>query len=235
MSAYKRAQQLYKRKGNGGDLKGVVDFSKADDDRISIISSEDYRGHLLTLKSHPGFVYAPRALSQQAQYELAYQALTKYCEPPHATNLGEKESKEPTFWENFSTERSKDHCHRVKKKSKKDLHNQTIADRKRSFHNLSWATMGYQYDWTCRTYREECKSQMPIELEALGQIFSKLDNSYRKTIHQFGETMNDSKSCDDQWFKTSAAIVNYYSTKSMMGGHRDDLEYDFTKPVISIR
>ena len=35
-------------------------------------------------------------------------------------------------------------------------------------------------------------------------------------------------------FKAEAAIVNYYNLKQQMGGHRDDLEFDFTKPVVSI-
>ena len=35
-------------------------------------------------------------------------------------------------------------------------------------------------------------------------------------------------------FNASASIINYYSLKSNMGGHRDDLEVDFTKSVVSL-
>lgn len=31
-----------------------------------------------------------------------------------------------------------------------------------------------------------------------------------------------------------AGIVNYYSRRGFMGGHKDDLEYTFTAPVVSI-
>jgi hypothetical protein len=35
-------------------------------------------------------------------------------------------------------------------------------------------------------------------------------------------------------FTASACIVNYYTTKSNMGGHRDDLELALDKPIVSM-
>lgn len=35
-------------------------------------------------------------------------------------------------------------------------------------------------------------------------------------------------------FTPSACIINYYHNKSVMGGHRDDLEYALDKPVVSM-
>ena len=35
-------------------------------------------------------------------------------------------------------------------------------------------------------------------------------------------------------FTPQASIVNYYTTKSQMGGHRDDLELTFEEPVVSV-
>jgi alkylated DNA repair protein alkB family protein 1 len=58
---------------------------------------------------------------------------------------------------------------------------------------------------------------MPPVLKRLGSFFAKLDSSGK----------------NDQ-FHASASIVNYYTLKSNMGGHRDDLEFDFTKPIVSI-
>ena len=35
-------------------------------------------------------------------------------------------------------------------------------------------------------------------------------------------------------YQATACIVNYYTTKSVMGGHRDDVEEAVDKPVVSI-
>jgi len=100
----------------------------------------------------------------------------------------------------------------------------------RSFGKLSWATMGYHYDWTARTYIEEKKSTMPLLLDILGSSFALLD----QTLTSNSTKEYPSETPDGYSFTSSATIVNYYSTKSNMGGHCDDLEYDFTKPVVSI-
>jgi len=42
------------------------------------------------------------------------------------------------------------------------------------------------------------------------------------------------KSLEKLHFTPEASIVNYYNTKSLMGGHRDELEIALDKPVISL-
>ena len=39
---------------------------------------------------------------------------------------------------------------------------------------------------------------------------------------------------EDCNFSPEASIVNFYNTKSLMGGHRDDLEEAIDKPVVSL-
>jgi alkylated DNA repair protein alkB family protein 1 len=90
----------------------------------------------------------------------------------------------------------------------------------RSFAKLSWSTMGYHYDWTARAYHEGAKSPMPFILEELATMFA-------RTALAASSQGNSTK------FTASACIVNYYNTKSIMGGHRDDLELALDKPVIS--
>lgn len=80
--------------------------------------------------------------------------------------------------------------------------------------------MGYQYDWTARAYHEGAKSPVPVLLEELASLFATTALSL---------SGNDSTN-----FTASACIVNYYNTKSIMGGHRDDLELALDKPVISL-
>ena len=123
----------------------------------------------------------------------------------------------------------------------------------KSFEKLAWATTGYHYDWTARAYVEERKSPMPEVLLRLGSIFAELDlSSTRSQARTFAETVEEKSNADAfspsctrtsasttsqeqiSKFIASASIVNYYSLKANMGGHRDDLELDFTKPVVSL-
>ena len=132
-----------------------------------------------------------------------------------------------------------------------------------NFDKLSWATTGYHYDWTARAYKEDRKSIMPPVMEALGVIFAQLDmdmdmdmdqpmigtakSGSSSSIHQelpetetfrldqLAEPEQEGKRQQQRHqFAASASMVNYYSLKSNMGGHRDDLELDFTQPVVSI-
>ena len=75
---------------------------------------------------------------------------------------------------------------------------------------------GYHYDWTARRYRPEpgWHAAFPAELKALC------------------ETIGASVG---QPLVAEGGIVNYYYTpRGFMGGHKDDLEYTFAAPVVSI-
>jgi len=212
-----------------------------------------HQGPLCGIKSHPGFVYAPQALGPSIQNLLAFKALTEFCEAPHMTNIDLVPRKEElemdngnlTMWNLWkknlgymNEKRSETKCSTLltkeidgmtgKKTKSKMLQNKERYYR--CFGKLSWATMGYHYDWTSRAYREEKKSIMPLLLDVLGSSFAVLDHMLNSkcTKDYPSELSNDYR------FTSSASIVNYYSTKSKMGGHRDDLELDFTKPVVSI-
>jgi alkylated DNA repair protein alkB family protein 1 len=92
----------------------------------------------------------------------------------------------------------------------------------RSFQKLSWSTMGYHYDWTERAYREQNQSPVPDELAKLGPLFA-CTAAHIANPHG-----------GDHSYQATACIVNYYDEKSVMGGHRDDLEQALTKPIVSI-
>jgi len=152
-----------------------------------------------------------------------------------------------------------------KKNNKHDNnHSETSISYYRSFRKLSWATMGYHYDWTERSYPETAapNSNMPVELVHLGQLFANtwwwhqqqqqnsLSLSPRTNIYNHGDTITTttpslsssssslslSLSSDNSslTYTPSACIVNFYNTKSVMGGHQDDLERALDKPIVSI-
>jgi len=99
----------------------------------------------------------------------------------------------------------------------------------RRFSKLSWATMGYHYDWTERSYHPQKKSSMPDLVARLSILFATSQPS-RET------EQNGTVSPSTLKFTPSASIVNYYTTKSTMGGHRDDLEDPdaMDKPIVSM-
>ena len=219
---------------------------QAQNDQQSANAATNYHGPIYGLKTHPGFAYIPSALSPDLQRDLAYRALVEFCEEPHGTNIDlvplkegieiQNSGKEETLWELWKKENNFKESNIVNDQKdnnpeKIQIENQNnCSDRKRKryykcFDKLSWATLGYRFDWTARAYREKNKSSMPVLMDKLGKFFAKL-----------GEEVNPEateESIKNYSFTASAAIVNYYSLKSSMGGHRDDSELDITKPVVS--
>ena len=165
---------------------------------------------------------------------MTYRALTEFCEVPHGTNIDLVPLKEgiecanvtqdETMWELWKKENVN---HGDINNKQKDINTKGTKKKRyyKTFEKLSWATLGYRFDWTARAYREKNKSKMPELLNQLGCFFA-----------QIGEEINPNATLDTiqkYSFTASAAIVNYYSLKSAMGGHRDDSELDITKPVVS--
>lgn len=231
---FKKAQLDHRRRGDdpnrSDDLKELVDFSRGQDDRIislelnnSELSQKIYKGPIYGLRGFPGFLYAPRALTESIQLELAYNCVSKYCELPHRTNIDlcppkkdEERNDNEEMWGLWKEEDKKRESSTKKQKIDHDA-----KKKYRSFKKLSWATMGYHYDWTERSYHEGCKSPMPSLIGDLSMIFARSS----LLLEPSSESLS---------FTPSASIVNYYNSKSNMGGHRDDLELAVDKPIVSI-
>ena len=78
---------------------------------------------------------------------------------------------------------------------------------------LHWASLGYHYNWTDRSYAETEYSTFPPALAALSTRFS---------------------SAVSLSITPSAAIVNYYSLQSSMLAHVDDAELSMLPPIVSL-
>lgn len=98
----------------------------------------------------------------------------------------------------------------------------------RRFSKLSWATMGYHYDWAERCYHPQKKSRMP-------NLVAKLSTIFATATPTFEEAHGDDSTAVHA-FTPSASIAKFYTTKSIMGGHRDDLEDPdaMDKPIVTI-
>ncbi|CAB9529062.1 Nucleic acid dioxygenase ALKBH1 [Seminavis robusta] len=242
-SIYKRVQVQCKQAPAEeiANIPGFVDFVGNDerqDDRIIRLDKKDdenilYQGPLFGLTDYPGFAMAPQALSPALQEQLAFEAVTEYCEQPHATNIdllppkpSEKvNTQEESMWSIWKAEQSSSSQNNQNPHTRKRKQNQSGTPKYyRSFRKLSWATTGYHYDWTERSYHEGKKSPMPPLLQDVALLFARISLALTST----------SSARIQQQFTPSASIVNYYNTKSVMGGHRDDLEYALDKPVVSI-
>lgn len=235
---FKQAQLRHRRWGDNpnrvDDLGDWIDFGRLakEDDRIIPISLPDvasdikiYRGPLFGLRDFPGFLFAPQALGEDIQKELALRSVTEYCEAPHKTNIdqcppktNEEIDESMTMWETWKEENKQEESSTQKKR--KTIHS---GKRKyRSFKKLAWATMGYHYDWTERSYNKSLKSEMPSLVGDLSTLLARTS-----LLLEGGGQQKVS-------FVPSASIVNFYTTKSNMGGHRDDLEFAMDRPIVSL-
>jgi DNA alkylation damage repair protein AlkB len=229
-SVFKQTQVRYKRQVDApdrlDDVDDFVDFGRADGriQRIVVPKSEDfafYKGPVYGVNEFPGFLYAPQALSELLQAELSFLAVSSFCERPHSTNIDKVPCKiweiddgQRCMWEEWKLEQMETYTEASQMTSKS-----SSRPKYRSFRKLSWATMGYHYDWNTRSYNEKAKSPMPKLLERIAEIFA------ATSLLVDGQ---------DPCFTASASIVNFYTPKSMMGGHRDDLEHALDKPIVSI-
>jgi alkylated DNA repair protein alkB homolog 1 len=225
LSAFKRALVRYRRGSpltlSDVDSNSIMDFSRPSEIQgVKEFRIENeveqrtfYHGRLYGIEEYPGFLFAPQALSDGLQIQLAYLAVTEFCEKPHVTNIDnvcikptEEDNAHQTMWSLWKE-------NSVRKLSRK---------RKpyRCFEKLTWATTGWHYDWTARTYHEGAKSPMPRILEDISRLFAETSFMVEKSL--------------SHTFTGTASIVNYYNLKSTMGGHRDDLEFALDKPVISL-
>lgn len=251
-SVYKRVQVRCKQAAVNDivDLPGFVDFYRHDK-RIHRLknpvttseagfndiddASQFYQGPIYGMSGFPGFVYCPRALSESVQTELAFEAVTKYCEAPHTTNIellppktSEVENEaHQTMWHLWKAERANSDGNSSEPSTiATATTSPPTKKRYRSFHKLSWATTGYHYDWTKRAYHEGAKSTMPESLNSIATLFARTALAI--------ESKSSSLDKEPPQFTPSASIVNFYHQKSIMGGHRDDKEYALDKPVVSI-
>ena len=242
MDEFKKTLHHFRRQPNDpdriDDVEELVDFTHAREGRclanqaierveLHYVGRDCYQGPLYTLPDYPGFLYAPSALSHMAQLQLAFQAVTTYCQSPHTTNIqlvppkAHESLTETPMWKLWKDQ------HLIASSSNAPTATRCLCkSHYLSFHKLAWATMGYHYDWTARAYPEDMASSVPSDLNELSQTFAKAS-----LVHNRSEAAATNDTTPG--FKPTACIVNYYHGKSVMGPHRDDSEHAVSKPIVS--
>ena len=141
-----------------------------------------------------GFRFICNPFSPREQLMWAHRALRSWPEPPNVTNLSDLHGGAAACagaWERHLRE-----------------------PRRSTLSKLSWATLGYHYQWTPRCYDPAKRAPFPPDLAALAADLA--------------------AAAGWRGLRAEAAIVNYYSAKSTMGGHRDDAEPYEGAPIVSI-
>ena len=144
-----------------------------------------------------GFRFLRCPFSVEAQLQLVRSALSEWIEPPSANNLATAHG--------VSAAAAADHTNLWARHSAQP--DGSLLSK------LTWATVGYQYQWTPREYDPRFRSHFPAEL---AQLASALAGACGWSL------------------RPEAAIINLYSHGSLMGGHRDDAEPCQDVPIVSI-
>ncbi|XP_065009736.1 alpha-ketoglutarate-dependent dioxygenase alkB-like isoform X1 [Musa acuminata AAA Group] len=257
-TAFRRAEKRYKlyksqpprsRKQpvvNRTDLSDVIDF-------LAVLESFERDGGtpegiyrfecpgfalpIFCLKDRPGFYFIPCALTIEEQCYWIRQSLISFPQPPNRTNhtaiygpisdlltavqnkkiLVEAENSNVSLVDNnmlapryIFSETSLD-THVEGHDSCKSV-SASVLLRK-----LRWSTLGLQFDWSKRNYDVSLPhNKIPNDLCLLAKKMA-------VPAMSSGEE-----------FQPEAAIVNYFSPSDMLGGHLDDMEADWSKPIVSI-
>ncbi|GAB2220395.1 hypothetical protein Droror1_Dr00008044 [Drosera rotundifolia] len=257
-TAFRRAEKQYKlyyqhtskkkkKQEKPVDLSGVVDFDSIlksfivtgdTPDGVYVVDGS-FDLPVFGLQSRPGFYFIPGALSVEEQCHWIKESLTSFPQPPNRTNhdaiygpiynlfAAAKERK--ILVEDESSEASPtelDYVSTVSAHRWKFCSGTAASSNGRSrrsilasvlMRKLRWSTLGLQFDWSKRSYNvSRPHEKIP---DALCQLAKKMAAPAMLTGEEF---------------QPEAAIVNYFALGDALGGHLDDMEADWSKPIVSI-
>ncbi|TYI34147.1 hypothetical protein ES332_A04G183100v1 [Gossypium tomentosum] len=193
------------------------------------------------LENSPGFYFFPGALTLDEQCTWIRESLTNFPQPPNRTNhnviygpisnlfVAAKEGK--VFIEEETSDNGLDSepsasvsngdSHRWK------FYEEDIARSRGKacktvpasvlLRKLRWSTLGLQFDWSNRNY-----------------AVSLPNNKIPNALCQLAKRMAEPAMPIGEEFWPEAAIVNYFGSGDTLGGHLDDMEADWSKPIVSM-
>ncbi|KAI3977236.1 hypothetical protein MKX01_035966 [Papaver californicum] len=201
----------------------------------------DFIRPVFCLEDRPGFYFIPGALSVEEQCHWIKESLGNFPQPPNRTNhnaiygplhdlfLTAQTQKVlsdagtlnadanltlTSMAQDLDVKKWKSHEECVKKSSGDSCKVITASSLLRK---LRWSTLGLQFDWSKRNYN-----------------VSLPHNKIPETLCQLAKRMASPAMPTGEEFQPEAAIVNYFGSGDMLGGHLDDMEADWSKPIVSI-
>ncbi|XP_021899617.1 alpha-ketoglutarate-dependent dioxygenase alkB [Carica papaya] len=258
-TAFRRAEKKYKlyygqdskkkKQPKQVDLSQVLDFT-------SILDSYNQNGELppritalecgfgrpvFCLEDRPGFYFMPGALSLEEQCQWIRESLMSFPQPPNRTNhnamygpihdLFKAAMEKKILVEDLGLAASLD-CRSNSRIANgntnkwKFYEEQFLQSRGKTCKSISasvllrklrWSTLGLQFDWSKRNY--------DVSLP---------HNKIPDALHQLAKRMASPAMPVGEEFQPEAAIVNYFGLGDTLGGHLDDMEADWTKPIVSL-
>ncbi|XP_004502292.1 DNA N(6)-methyladenine demethylase ALKBH1A [Cicer arietinum] len=202
-----------------------------------IVLQDKFSSPVFSLQNRPGFYFIPGALSIEKQCDLIRESLTDFPQPPNRTNhnaiygpihnlfVAAKqgkvlvEEKSPIT----SPEPSTDFGCRDGEEWKFTTEKEASLRKCRSvsgsalLRKLRWSTLGLQFDWSNRNYN------MSLQHNKIPEALCELAKQLAKPALPAGVE-----------FQPEAAIVNYFASGDTLGGHLDDMEADWSKPIVSL-
>ncbi|KAI3817447.1 hypothetical protein L1987_11238 [Smallanthus sonchifolius] len=229
------------------DLSEVIDFKSISEsfarngDLPTGVSKLDYHFDrpVFCLDDCPGFYFIPAALSIEEQCRWIKESLVSFPRPPNRTNHNAhygaihdlfnaakdrqvlvKEAIIPGEDNSIAVDVS---FHNHRWASSEELDSSVNGNNCNSIsasvllRKLRWSTLGLQFDWSKRSYN-----------------ISLPHNKIPDALCELAKKMAAPAMAVGEEFQPEAAIVNYFGSGDMLGGHLDDMEADWSKPIVSM-
>ncbi|KAL5552607.1 hypothetical protein UlMin_040008 [Ulmus minor] len=249
-TAFRRAEKKYKlyydsnskkkKQPKQVDLSEVLDFKSIlesynnnGDLPAGIVALQCDFGHpVFCLENRPGFYFIPGALSVDEQCLWIKESLTSFPQPPNRTNhnafygpiydlfTAAKERK-LLVEDGNSTSAGSGDVQGWKLVEESVVSSMGNVPKSISavvlLRKLRWSTLGLQFDWSKRNYN-----------------VSLPHNKIPDALCDLAKRMAAPAMPGGVEFQPEAAIVNYFGSGDMLGGHLDDMEKDWSKPIVSM-
>lgn len=197
---------------------------------VSVLQCCDFDRSVFCLDDHPGFCFVPRAIGAEEQAHWIKESLLNFPQPPNRTNHNAIYGAMSNI---FNAARNGDVL--VECSSCNDDGSSSPGPRwmfseevdgsstcksipaSVLLRKLRWSTLGLQFDWSRRNYN----TLLP-------------HNKIPDSLCQLAKRMADVALPDGEGFQPEAAIVNYFGPGNTLGGHLDDMEADWSRPIVSM-
>ncbi|EOA38150.1 hypothetical protein CARUB_v10009622mg [Capsella rubella] len=204
----------------------LKDFNKTSvlPDGIRVVEVDS--SPVFCIENRPGFYFIPGALSLEEQCKWIKESLTNFPQPPNRTNhnaiygpiadlFDSAKQNKVLVQEDLTDNRWKFYEEEGIAKAKQGSCKSVSASV--LLRKLRWSTLGLQFDWSKRNY------DVALPHNDIPDALCQLAKKHAAIAMPAGEE-----------FRPEGAIVNYFGLGDTLGGHLDDMEADWSKPIVSM-
>ncbi|CAA7037793.1 unnamed protein product [Microthlaspi erraticum] len=240
---YEQDSKFYRKKKlpKPVDLSALLDFNQILHDfnengvlPDGIRAAAGADSPVFCIENRPGFYFIPGALSLKEQCKWIKESLTNFPQPPNRTNHNAIYGPIADLFDSAKANKvlvqedpTSETCIDTNKWKFCDDDEEDVAKAKRRgcksvsasvlLRKLRWSTLGLQFDWSKRNY------DVSLPHNDIPDALCKLAKTHAAIAMPDGEE-----------FRPEGAIVNYFGLGDTLGGHLDDMEADWSKPIVSI-